>query len=219
MDNLEKYTTYRECQRILVATKIIPYINANIKENVVLNSARILGMLDERGNIVPREEREMTYLLDFTIHEYKINGKSMIQIYRENVQSENELEEVILEALEKSYVSLFRVVNISTSKNLVFLKDVFNNVKNVRLTDINCSQTGNTETLLFTRVLPFKEFNMTSGMVGAFQSVLENRLVREFNEFNKELKEKYKYDSESTRMLISFFHFNRESNIVMEYDW
>ncbi|MCY6957463.1 hypothetical protein [Clostridium brassicae] len=219
MDNLEKYKTYRAFQRTLVATKIIPYINSNIKENVVLNSARILGMLDERGNIVPRQESDMSYLLDFTIHEYKINGKSMIQIYRENAQVENELEESILEALEKSYVSLFRVVNISLSKNLVFLKDVFNNVKNVRLIDIDFSKTSDTETLLFTRVLPFKEFSMTSGMVGIFESVLEDSLVREFNKFNKELKEKYEYDSEATRMLMSFFHFNREANTVIKCDW
>ncbi|MCY6371442.1 hypothetical protein [Clostridium ganghwense] len=219
MDNLERYKAYREHERMFIATKIMNYVNSSIDEQVVLNSARILGMLDSKGNIAPKAESEMLFLLDFVINEYKVNGKSIVQLYRENVGAENELEEAMLKALENSYMSLFRVVNISPSKNLVFLKDAFNRVKNVRLTDMNFSQTGDTDTLLFVRVLPYEELNMTSGMGATFPSLAEDRLLIEYKRVSKEMNLAQEIDSESARMLIAFFHFNREVGTPVKYDW
>ncbi|MCY6354639.1 hypothetical protein [Clostridium sp. ZS2-4] len=219
MDNLERYKAYREFERILIGTKIMNYINSSIDKQVILNSARILGMLDTNGNIAPKADSEMMFLLDFVIHEYKVNGKTMVQLYRENVGSENEIEEDILKALDNSYLSLFRVVNLSPSKNLVFLKDVFNRVKNVRLTDISFSQTGDTDTLLFTRILPYEDLNITSGMAATFPSIVEDRVLIEYKRVCKEMNLAEEIDSESVRMLISFFHFNREIGTPVKYDW
>lgn len=219
MDNMQKYKLYREAGKILISTKIIPYVNEKFEESVVLDSARILGLVDADGNIAPRQESEMMYLLDYTLHEYKIDGKSMIQFYRENNKAENEIEEILLEALEDSYMSLFRVVNTSASKNLVFLKDAFNKFSNVRLTDISFSQTKDRDVLIFTRVLPLPELNMSSGMAGIFQSLLEENLVRDFHRVSKKLKSREGFNEETAKMLFTFFNLNREIGLSVKFDW
>ena len=59
----------------------------------------------------------------------------------------------------------------------MLLRDLLNDRDDVSLTDINLSRTAVPGFLLFLRVVPLRDFNITSGFMFAFRGQLESRLL------------------------------------------
>ncbi|TDT58467.1 hypothetical protein [Fonticella tunisiensis] len=208
MELQELYKQYRNEQMIFVNEKIIK----SLEREAIINSAKALDMIDDKGNIIYDDESDLNYILDFAIYEYKINGKNAVERYAEKHAPENEMEERALKALLNSYTSLYRVVNISPSKPVIFLKDTFNQSKNIRLVDISLSKTMGISSLIYTRVLPYPELNMTSGAPMIFDDSLETSLTSSYMMLAKE-----KIEDSSANKYIFFYNAYRMYGLEMGF--
>jgi len=112
-----------------------------------------------------------------------------------------------------SYTSLFRVISTSESESTIFLYDILNKKDNIKLIDINFSKTLILELLLFIRLVPFKDFNITSGFSFVFHGDLEEYLLRRY----KKLGKKVESDSDSIKRFVSFFKLNKAEGFEVSY--
>ena len=112
MTIIEKYKTYRKIGMEL-NHKIM---DTCLDRDVFMKSARLLGIV--RGDtLIFDSEGEMGVLMDFALNEYRVNNKNAIEIYREKIGWQNEIEKDILDALLSSYTSLFKIISVSEAEN------------------------------------------------------------------------------------------------------
>ena len=209
MTIIEKYKTYRKIGMEL-NHKIM---DTCLDRDVFMKSARLLGIV--RGDtLIFDSEGEMGVLMDFALNEYRVNNKNAIEIYREKIGWQNEIEKDILDALLSSYTSLFKIISVSEAENTLLLNDILNKKDNIKLIDIAFSKSAIPGLLLFTRLVSFKDFNMTSGVSFAFPGDLEGYLLRRY----KKLSKKVKSDSDSIKRFVSFFRLNKINGIEVRYE-
>ncbi|MBI4316908.1 MAG: hypothetical protein HY675_00340 [Chloroflexi bacterium] len=89
---------------------------------------------------------------------------------------------------------------VSKSDHSLTLRDLLSEREDVKLTDVGFSQTAIVGSLLFLRVVPFDDFNMTSGIAFVFPDDLESYLLRKY----KKLAKKVPSESDSTKRFVSF---------------
>jgi len=209
MTLVEKYKTYRKTAKEL-NHKIM---DSCLEHDVLMESARLLGIVREDTLIFDSED-ETSVLMDFALNEYKVNNKNTIEIYREKIGWQNEIEKEISDALLSSYTSLFKVASITEAENTILLNDILNKKDDIKLIDIAFSESAVPGLLLFIRLVPFKDFNMTSGVSFVFHGELENYLLRKY----KKLSKKVKSDSDSIKRFIAFFRLNKTDGIEVRYE-
>ncbi len=176
---INKYKNYREVGRKL-HEKII---DTSLDRAVFIKAAKLFGMA--RGNtLILENEDELSNLMDFALHDYKVNNKNVIEIYKEKAAPMNEIEKEVLDAFLLSYTSLFKVVSISKKENSLILKDLLNKKDNIKLIDIAFSKHGVPGLLVFGRLVPFKDFNMTSGAVFGFHGELEDYIIKNYSNYS-----------------------------------
>lgn len=210
MELIDLYNQYRQEEVKLVNEKIFK----SLGKEILLNAARILDMTDENDNIMFTSENQMGALMDFAIHEMRIDGQNAVETYIEKYGAENEMEEKILNALKLSYTSLYRVVNISEGKNMLFLKDLLRDTRNVRLVDISLSQIGDPNILVFTRILPFPELNMTSGATFVYTDDLEIKITSLYKKAIGEVQA----DIEANKYIIFYSLYKQYSSNINHDD-
>lgn len=206
MELIDLYNQYREEEIKLVNEKIFKTLD----KAILLNAARVLDMTDENDNIMFTDENQMGALMDFAIHEMRIDGQNAVDRYIEKYGAENEMEKKVFDALKSSYTSLYRVVNISQEKNMLFLKDLLKDTRNTRLIDINLSSGGDSNILLFTRILPFPELNMTSGASFIFTDDLEIRITSAYRKAIELVSE----DIEANKYIIFYSLYKGYRNVT-----
>lgn len=208
MGLMERYKKIREVGLILHHKIIESYLD----HDILYSSAKLLGIL--KGDLfVFDSEDEASVLMDFALHEYKLNHRSAVEIYREKVGGQNEAEKEILASLPSAYTSLFEIVAISG--NTMILKDLLKEEDRfIRLLDIGFSLTGTPGMLIFIRVVPFKDFNMTSGISFLFRGSLKKYLIRRYRRISKKIES----DSDSMKRFIVFFKLNRECGEEVRYE-
>ena len=206
---VEKYKTYRKIGMEL-NHKII---DTCLDRDVLMKSARLLGIV-HGDTLIFDSECEMDVLMDFALNEYRVNNKNAIEIYREKIGWQNEIEKDIMDALLSSYTSLFKIISVSEAENTLLLNDILNEKDNIKLIDIAFSKSAIPGLLLFTRLVSFKDFNMTSGISFVFPGGLEGYLLRRY----KKLSKKVKSDSDSIKRFVSFFRLNKIDGIEVRYE-
>ncbi len=106
--------------------------------------------------------------MDFIINE-RINGdKSSAQLFLESKHTKNDIEKEILNAQISSYTSLFEVHSINRNTKVVTLKDLLKKRASIGITDIGLSESLDRNILIFTRIIHFDDFNMSSGLAFLF---------------------------------------------------
>jgi hypothetical protein len=209
MELIDLYNQYRKEEIRLVNDKIFK----TLSKEILLNAARVLEMTDENDNIMFTDENQMGALMDFAIHEMRIDGQNAVEMYIEKYGYENEMEEKVLGALKASYTSLYRVVNISEEKHMLFLKNLLKDTRNTRLVDISLSQIGDPNILIFTRVLPFPELNMTSGATFVYIDDLEIKMTSLYKKAIEQVQE----DIEANKYVI-FYSLYKQYGLNKNYD-
>ncbi len=209
MTLIEKYKTYRKVGKEL-NHKIM---DSCLDRDVLEKSARLLGII-RGGTLIFDSEDETSVLMDFALNEYRVDNKNIIEIYRDKIGWQNEIEKDILDALLSSYTSLFKVTSISEVENTLILTDILNKRDNIKLIDIAFSKTAATGLLLFIRLVQFKDFNMTSGVSFIFPGGSEEYLIRRY----KKLSKKITSDSNSIKRFVSFFKLNKTDGMEVRYE-
>ncbi len=193
MIDIKDYKAYRKEGRRLNQEIVESCIDKDLMEK----SAKMLGIIGKKGIILFENEEEANVLMDFAIYEILLDGESVIKIYSDTVGGKNKMETEILDAMVASYTSLFRVISTRKEQSLVILEDILHEGRIIELTDMGLSQSLHQEVLIFTRIVPFAEFNMTAGIAFVFPKEI---LFHSLEALKNSASERY----------IEFFRLNRE---------
>ncbi|MFZ3168731.1 MAG: hypothetical protein WA130_14035 [Candidatus Methanoperedens sp.] len=208
IDIIEKYKEYRKISKEL-NHKIM---DKCLDPDVFKRSARLLGAA--RGDVlILYNEDEMNILMDFALREYKVNKQTTVEIYREKIGWENEIEKEILDAFISSYTSLFKITSISKSEKSLILEDILDKKDNIRIIDRALSKSAEPGLLVFIRIVPFKDFNMSAGILFAFYGELEKDILKKY----KMLSKKVRSDNESVKRFVSFYKLSKTNGIEVKY--
>lgn len=211
-NTLSKYKNYREVGKALNHKIIDRFVDRDI----ILLSGKYLGLVSlvKKNALIFDNESETAALMDFAINECKINGNSAVQLYKDKGIFENQIEGDILDALLKSYTSLFKITNIKSQNNTLRLTDLLNiNCEPIEIIDIGFSQTAVTGLLIFIRIVPFTDFNMSGGLGFAFNNDLEEYLIKEY----KHVAKRVKSSSESLKRYVAFFKLYRRYGLEIDF--
>lgn len=209
MSIVEKYTKIRKAGR----TFVYRVLNAYINKEMMLESAKLLGIPVQGNAIMFDCEEETSVLTDFVLFDYKVNGKNAVQAYREKHKCQNKVENELLDSWLSSCTSLFEVVAVSGFT--LRLKDLFKKMNRpAKLIDVSLSVSAIPGMLLFVRLVPIDDCYMTSGIAFAFRNELKEYVLRRYQKLNKK---KIKKGDDDMKRYISFFKLSKECGLEVMY--
>ena len=194
---LKKYKKYREVGKEINHKIIDRYVDREI----ISLSGKFLGLI-KKGVFIFDNESDTFTLIDFSINECRINGKTAVELYKDKVRVDNDIEIEILDGLIKSYTSLFKITDVKRSEKKLILVDVLKNNDNpIEIIDIGFSQSAAMGLLFFTRLVPLGDFNITGGFGFPFHVTSEEILLKEYKQIAKRIKS----SEESITRYVAFF--------------
>ncbi|MCK8058164.1 MULTISPECIES: hypothetical protein [unclassified Fusibacter] len=174
-----------------------------------MRAAELLEVL-ENDTIVFNNNTDIDYLMDFAIYEKWNDGKSQLLKFIEKYDNElHEEERIVIAAMKDAETSLFEVVDFDREQKTVCVKDLFNDEKRIEFIDIGLSSSIDIGTLLFTRLIKFDSFNMTSGTCFTFLGDHKHFIIRK----SKKLMKKMNSGDLSADRFITFFKLNETDGI------
>lgn len=188
-------------------------MNLCLERSTLYKSAELLGIA--RGNVFEFDSKyESSVLMDFALNDYILpNNKNAIQIYREKIGYEDEIEKEILDSLILSRTSLFRIT--SRSGNILILKDLLHDNKNeIKLIDYGLSMTVFPRILLFTRLVPFGELYMTSGASFVFDEHHEDYLLNRYGILARKVDSRF----DNVKRFVAFYKLNKTRGLEIRYE-
>lgn len=174
----------------------------------------MLGIARENDSIAFNSYEDSDVLMDFILHERIADNRSVVEVYREKIGGRNDSEKKILDAFASSYTSLFRVISVSEQEKSLLISDILNKKINLKLIDISFSETATPGKLLFIRLVPFNEFNMTSGISFVFSGHLARYLIKKQIKMYKNMN----IDNDAIKRFISFFKLNNAVGLEVTYE-
>jgi len=201
---IKKYKKRNDMGKAL-AEKISKHFS---EQGTLIAVGRLMGIVTEKTFILESEE-EINFVMDFSLFEYQVDGKTYLQRYQEENHQLDENEAEMLQASILSYTSLFKIIEADRVNATVTLSDLLNQGKEIKIININLSKTAQPGILMFTRIVPFSDFNMASGMFCMFPKNSERSLLKQV----KITMKKVKSEVESIQRFIAFFKLNRKQGL------
>lgn len=181
--------------------KLMKYVSKDMMNHAV----KLLGIRMQGNTILFDSEEETSYLMNFLLFDYKVNGKNTVQIYQESHKANTEIENEIINSLRSSYSSLFEVTTIRGFT--VRLKDLFKATdKPIKLVDVAFSMTASPGTMVFVRLVPLGDRYMTSGVSFIFRKEIKQYLLRRHRKISKKIQA----SDQDMKRYIAFFRLNKE---------
>lgn len=208
MEILEKYKEYRRIQTNLHGE----ILNKCVNRDDIYRTAEHLGIL-ENNEIVLQLEYEKDVIFDYTVYEKIKNGKNSVSQYIELGEDTTAQENELLSVMEKTYTSLYEVVECEKEKGLVVLKDILSQTnESYRVRDVGLS-VRNKDILIFTRLIHLDEFSMTSGLSYLFRENHKQYLLKR----SKKLMKKINSGAPSIDRFLAFFQLNRSDGLTTAF--
>lgn len=201
---VERYKRFRKLGKDL-ATEVITQYGDEKSFNAV---AKILGIKQGKSLLLESEE-EINFLMDLLLYEYDVAGKTFIQRYLADNTALEDATRELLEAGSKAYTSLFKIVATQPQASTVTLKNLLTEQEEIQITDISMSKSIAPNHLIFTRIVTFSDFNMSSGMYCIFPPESEPIILKRY----PILMRKVKSDDTSIQRLVAFFKLNRTEGL------
>ena len=184
-----------------INSKLMKYVSKDMMNNAV----KLLGIRMQGNTILFDSEEETSYLMNFLLFDYKVNGKNTVQIHQESHGANTETENEVINSMRSSYSSLFEVT--STRGFTVRLRDLFvTSDKPIKLIDVAFSMTASPGTVLFVRLIPVDDCYMTSGVSFIFRKEIKQYLLRRYRKISKKIET----SDQDMKRYISFFKLNKE---------
>ena len=185
---LSDYRAIREAGKEL-GSKIFKYVVDNNMHELI-SAAKLLGLWDGRKFIFDSENDSET-LMDFMVFEKtKHNTPAFKRFHLINPEL-NELQQEHVNGMYHNYSSLFEVKSIDGIGNTLVLVDLMdNNRREYLLMDIGMSKSTPVGFVMFTRLIPIRDINMTSGVAFGFEKIHKDKLLSaiSFTTFQKRRK-------------------------------
>ncbi|OGD56223.1 hypothetical protein A2V71_02760, partial [Candidatus Berkelbacteria bacterium RBG_13_40_8] len=200
LSNIEKYIKMREAG-MAANSKLMKYVSKDMMNHAV----KLLGIRMQGNTILFDNEEETSYLMNFLLYDYKINGKNTVQVYQESHRANTEIENEVINSMRSSYSSLFEVTSIRGFT--ISLRDLFRETdKPKKLIDVAFSMTASSGTLLFIRLVPVGDRYMTSGVSFIFRKEIKQYLLRRYRKISKKIQA----GDQDMKQYIAFFKLNKE---------
>lgn len=172
---------------------------------------RLMGV-GHGQKIVLENDEEINFLIDFYLHEFLSNGQTMLERYRTDRSDLEAIEVNYLDAAKASYTSLFEVKSVNPTESSVTVIDLLSSSDDsLSVININLSKTIKPGYVIFSRLLPYNEFNAFSGMYAVFDEGSNRGLLKRY----KVMKKRIKSDRESVQRFVSCFKINRVLGITI----
>ena len=208
MVSLHQYRAFREAAQALTQQ----IMEALVDHAVLTRAGRALDVA--RGDaFVFESEAEMNVLMDYALYDDLVDGRSLVQRYRDQATGLSPLQRELLDAMCEAFASLFRIADIRRTEHMLVLTNLLDQRDDVRLTDVRFSQTAEPGVLLFTRIIPVPQMNMTTGMALAFPGWKEASVRRRAQRLSKRANA----ESSSARRVAAFFRLNRSDGLEMTF--
>jgi hypothetical protein len=172
---LSDYRDIRESGKEL-GSKIFNYVVDKNKHELI-SAAKILGLWDGRKFIFDSEEDSNT-LMDFMVFEKPGQNTPAFKRFHLSNPGLNDVQLEHINGMYHNFSSLFEVKSIDKMGNTLILTDILdNNRKEYLLMDVGMSRTVHDGFLMFTRLIPIRDINMTSGVSFGFKSMYKDKLL------------------------------------------
>ncbi|RSL30565.1 tetratricopeptide repeat protein [Salibacterium salarium] len=206
--NLEKYKQIRSAGMQLHAD-IFSYLVEQNGPHTLREVSRFLSISFENEEAFDRD-----VMTDFAIYEYDWNGEKAVQKYKQDHEEADERLQ-ILEAADNAWSSLFQVKDASKIDGTVLLEDLIYGM-DIEMIDNHFSATVDShELLLYTRILPFSTFNITSGISFLFGKDDAPYLL---NQWEKQ-KEKTEPENRSAYCFKKFYQLYKRADLGLPLDF
>lgn len=174
-------------------------------EKAVPKITRALGIRHGK-NIMMESEEELNFFIDFLLHEYQENGQTLLELYRADHPEADSLVIEYLDAGKNSYTSLFKVISTQPGEMSLTFSDLLNpSDETLTVLNINLSKTAQPGYVVFSRLLPFAEFNGLSGMFAVFEPGEDRALLKRY----KIMKKRVKSNRDSVQRFVACFKIQR----------
>jgi hypothetical protein len=172
---------------------------------------RVLGIGQGKQLILENEE-EINFMIDFYLHEFLSNGRTMLERYRADRSDLKPIEITYLDAAKNSYTSLFKVTDVNPTESSLTVIDLLSSSDQpLSVINVNLSKTGKPGYVIFSRLLPNGQFNCFSGMYAVFNEGNDRALLKRY----KVMKRRIKSDRESVQRFVACFKINRVLGIAL----
>jgi hypothetical protein len=156
--------------------------------------------------IILESESEMDFMMDFYLHEILSNGQTLLERYRADTPNLGALETHYLDAAKASYTSLFKITGVNPAAGTLTIVDLLSSSDaTIEVINLNLSRTASPDYIIFSRLLPYGEFNAFSGMYAVFDEKNERSLLKRY----KVMKKRVKSDRDSVQRMVACFKMNR----------
>ncbi len=163
---------------------------------------RLLG-IGQGKTVIFQSEEEVNFFIDFYLNEYHYHGQTLLEQYRADHPSLDLITIAYLDAAKASYTSFFKIIDVNPQESKLTFENLLKPDDFIDVINKNLSQTAQPGYVLFSRLLPFEEFNAFSGMYAVFLG--ERHLIKRY----KILKKRVKAERESVQRFVAAFKLNR----------
>ncbi len=209
MTLVDTYKTYRSIQGKLHGRILELYADTQY----MMRCSRLLGLMHKKEFVI-HDQSEIDALGNFATYEYKKAGKTCVQRYYDTEECEEETEKVVLDAMVASYTSLFVILGKSSHRSSLLLRDILTEREDIELIDIGLSSSVFPKAVLFTRVVPFSDLNMSAGVNLPFHlSEMDFLLAR-----HEKVRKKSGKQNRSMNRFIEFFKLHKAIGMGVSYE-
>ncbi len=205
---VKKYKKYRKVGQALNNQVLETFGDGRIGE-----ATRLLGIRKGK-TIILEDENQMQPLMDFTLYDCRQDGKNAVEQYQAEIGGKTKIERELLAGMLHSYTSLFRVESIRKAESALVLSDLLTEQEPVKIIDLGFSETAVPGLLIFLRLIPLDDFNMSAGFSFIFSGDREEHLLRQ----HKILLRKVKSEETAVKRFVAFFKLNQRIGLGMGYN-
>lgn len=173
--NLSDYRAIRASGKEL-GSKIFKYAVDNNK-NEMISAAKLLGLWNGKMFIF-NSENDSNALMDFMVFEKPALNAPAFKRFHLSNPGLNDVQLEHINGMYHNFSSLFEVKSIDRMGNTLVLANLLDNDrKEYLLMDIGLSKTAPVGFVMFTRLIPIRDINMTSGATFGFKSIYKDKLL------------------------------------------
>jgi hypothetical protein len=171
---IEDYKAIRKVGKDLTH-KIFKFALCNKDE--MIYAAKLLGFWNGRSLVFDSDE-EFDIVTDFLIFEKLKQNVPVINRFYDSNPELTDFEQESMKGILNYHSSLFELTNVDSTNNTLVLLDLLDlNHKEYTLMDHGMSQTSPVGLILYSRLLPFQDINMTSGVSFGFEKIYKDNLL------------------------------------------
>lgn len=178
-------------------------------KNDLISAAKLLGFWDGKMMVFDSDS-DMETLMDFMVFEKPTQNAHAFKRFQMSNPELNALQQENMDGILNNYSSLFEVKSVDSIGNILILEDILDaSRKEYLLMDIGLSKTARLGLILYNRLIPIRDINMTSGVSFIFDNAYKDKLLSSISlaAFKKRRK------LTSTEMFILMHEKNRQFGI------